>query len=103
MGEPSINLGMIKPLFKTIRKWFTRPVATPTPVDPKGVRVVRHDKLRGILTFVYNDETEITVCDFCLGNCGQCGTSVGMGIAPQMGAMVMNLEGGIEVKPQYRE
>lgn len=34
----------------------------------------------------------VEVCDFCGGNCGQCGTSVGMGVPPSMDRMVGKLQ-----------
>lgn len=33
----------------------------------------------------------IAVCDFCGGNCGQCGTSVGRGVPATMQQMVQSL------------
>jgi len=33
----------------------------------------------------------VEVCDTCGGNCGQCGTSIGMGVPPSMDALVESL------------
>ncbi len=37
------------------------------------------------------DDQWVEVCDFCGGNCGQCGTSVGAGIPFSMDTLIQNL------------
>jgi hypothetical protein len=54
-------------------------------------RLTKHPTAGDTVTLTFADGREIEVCSFCFGNCGQCGTSLAMGIPPSMNAMVYNL------------
>jgi len=47
-------------------------------------------KQRGLTWGKLNGEW-IQVCDTCGGNCGQCGSSVAMGIPPQMDRLIKHI------------
>lgn len=55
--------------------------------------IIHHDRLRGTVTVLSRDGAAVKVCDFCFGNCGQCGTSIGSGAPPLMDLMVGRLRG----------
>jgi hypothetical protein len=60
----------------------------PTIIAPE-----RTDQMRGD-GFVWQQigETWYPVCDTCGGNCGQCGTSLGMGIPASLGTIVKSTD-----------
>jgi len=43
------------------------------------------------------------VCDTCGGNCGQCGTSIGMGVPPSMDMLIRSLHGAEAPVPKPKK
>lgn len=73
--------------------FFKKKVApTLLPKQPEPI-VERFDHPTGgkALRITYLDGRVAEVCATCLGNCGQCGTSLGRGYPPQMDALIRNI------------
>lgn len=78
-------------MLNLFKKFFAKPpvfTVIPTPLRPLGLEYMHptggETKWRKVGDMYYE------VCAFCGGNCGQCGTSVGMGIPASMSEIVKN-------------
>lgn len=76
--EPPIKAYIIRPR-DGIQYGYALPTSDPAAGD---IAWTRHETLEGTIY--------VAVCDFCGGNCGQCGTSVGQGIPFDFDLMAKN-------------
>lgn len=84
------------PFRDIIRHRVVKQVAAPPPITPEMQALGFHWERKIVWQ---RDEhlgdhkslAWVEVCNTCGGNCGQCGTSLGMGIAPSMDCVIESL------------
>lgn len=84
---PKWNMHPLQRKLFAEKKVFTR---IPTPLRPLG-KDYMHPTAGETMWRKSDSGDWFEVCAFCGGNCGQCGTSVGMGVPASMSFMVHNL------------
>lgn len=56
-----------------------------------GIKPSKPEPTRQGTKFRWIDNGWVEVCDFCGGNCGQCGWSIGSGVPASMDSMIEGL------------
>lgn len=70
-------------MFKFLRRFFkSAKEAVLPPTDKHGNPKPADDKAAGLMWVLSTDREWMEVCDFCHGNCGQCGITGRVGNVP---------------------